>query len=269
MYNNGAATPICTQASIASSACSTLVSSLLQPLEAQPGTLINFGQRSISPWPTSSTLAPGCTLGCQTCAITGRSVQLFYWPTSTINGSAAYLSGGAVQTAVNGSQPLVTAVTSGILARSPCSCVTPADALIPGMTFTSPTIYISYDLLYASDSCSGIGKTYTSTFLPLTNTKDLSSLSFLAGDNAYGEGYSTRSFNLNDLNEPIPDSIYNQDPRCQASIQDERGVTNFTCPRTASYAPIIAVPTEVWDLDPEWKSCTAWYGGLYDVSYHR
>lgn len=29
-----------------------------------------------------------------------------------------------------------------------------------GTTLTSPTIYISYDLLYASDSCSGIGKTY-------------------------------------------------------------------------------------------------------------
>jgi len=139
------------------------------------------------------------------------------------------------------------------------------------MTFTSPTVYVSYDLLYASDSCSGIGKTYSDTILPLSNTADLSSLSFYAGDQDWQPYYSTRPFNLNDLIAPIPESIYDQDPRCQASKQlwaDEEGNLNktFSCPRTAAYAPIIAVPTEVMNLDPEWKSCTAWYGGLYDVS---
>lgn len=35
-------------------------------------------------FPASTTLAPGCTLGCQTCSITGDSVQLFYWPPQTL-----------------------------------------------------------------------------------------------------------------------------------------------------------------------------------------
>lgn len=34
-------------------------------------------------FPASTTLAPGCTLGCQVCSITGDSVQLFYWPPQT------------------------------------------------------------------------------------------------------------------------------------------------------------------------------------------
>lgn len=129
------------------------------------------------------------------------------------------------------------------------------------MTFTSPTIYISYDLLYASDSCGGIGSTYTNLFLPLKSSADLSSLSYYAGDPDSNPFYSTKSFNLADLIAPIPDSIYNQDPRCQASSDIWAlggGESAFTCPRTAPYAPIIAVPTEVNALDPDWASCTAW-----------
>lgn len=82
--------------------------------------------------------------------------------------------------------------------------------------------------------------------------------------------YSTMSFNFNDLVEPVPDSIYNQQPRCAESslayydegLGEEDGP--FTCPRIGPYAPVIAVPEEVRQLDPAWKSCTAWYGGLYD-----
>ena len=33
-------------------------------------------------WPTSSTLAPGCTVGCFDRAITGGTVRLLYWPVS-------------------------------------------------------------------------------------------------------------------------------------------------------------------------------------------
>ncbi|KAK4541467.1 hypothetical protein LTR36_007913 [Oleoguttula mirabilis] len=243
-YANDFVTPLCTQATLPSGLCSTLVSSFLEPFEDGGR---NFAHRSFNSWPSASVLAPGCTLGCQTCAITGKAVRLFYWPPATANGSAALGSGSAVQTIANGSQT-VTAVTSG-------------------MTFTSPTVYVSYDLLYASDSCSGIGGTYTNIFLPLKSNADLSSLVYFAGDPDVQPGYETRSFNLNDLIAPIPNSIYNQDPRCQASsdIWAEGGEESaFTCPRTASYAPIIAVPTEVNDLDAAWKSCTAWYGGLYD-----
>lgn len=94
-------TPICTQASVAPSACSQLVSSFLMPPDAAGGD-INGAHISISPWPSKSTLAPGCTLGCQTCAITGNSVQLFYWPVTT-TANASGVAQTSATTAVRGS----------------------------------------------------------------------------------------------------------------------------------------------------------------------
>lgn len=42
---------------------------------------------------------------------------------------------------------------------------------------------------------------------------------------------------------------------------------NITCPRDLPYAPILAVPVEVRDLDPAWKSCTGGLYGVYDPPY--
>jgi len=89
----------------------------------------------------------------------------------------------------------------------------------------------------------------------------------------YGQGYETLAFDLNDLIEPIPDSIYNRQHRCLVS-QHEYAVSayigmgesngEFSCARTGPYAPIIGVPPEVRALDPAWESCGGWYGGLFD-----
>ena len=101
--------------------------------------------------------------------------------------------------------------------------------------------------------------------------------------------WKTYPFNLTDLIEPVPQSIYNKQPICAKQavswVQDSPGTvsglsqlvswsgtgddwwsvtSNFDCPRTAPYKPIIAVPVEVRDFAPEWSSCTVWYGGLYD-----
>jgi len=40
-------------------------------------------------WPTQSTLAPSCTLGCARCAMTGGTIQLLYWPRGTTYQTAA------------------------------------------------------------------------------------------------------------------------------------------------------------------------------------
>lgn len=83
-------------------------------------------------------------------------------------------------------------------------------------------------------------------------------------------GFKTVPFDYSDLIEPIPDSIYNKQLRCQTSYTDfikagelMRNAT-FSCARTAPYAPILAVPGEVRGLDAAWEGCEAWYGGLYD-----
>ena len=81
--------------------------------------------------------------------------------------------------------------------------------------------------------------------------------------------YTTLSFNLTDLNEPVPASIYNRQPRCMKSAAyvdclESTCLATFNCATMGPYAPIIAVPMEVTQLDPASKSCTAYYGGLYD-----
>ncbi|KAK4500895.1 hypothetical protein PRZ48_009087 [Zasmidium cellare] len=121
-------------------------------------------------------------------------------------------------------------------------------------------------MLYASDSCSGIGPTFRNTIIPLTGETQLSSLMEYLGDADYPETvYKTMPFNLTDLVQtPVPASIYNKDPKCATSPDGATASASFSCRQTAPYAPIIAVPEEVSNLDPAWKHCTAWYGGLYD-----
>lgn len=104
--------------------------------------------------------------------------------------------------------------------------------------------------------------------MPLQNTNHLFSLEPVVVYHGYGHGYRTSSFNLGDLVEPIPNSIYNKQSRCGwAEISELNWYGpghSFSCARTEPYAPIIGVPPEARALDPEWASCNGWYGGLFD-----
>ncbi|KAK4897580.1 hypothetical protein LTR27_004726 [Elasticomyces elasticus] len=255
-YDNPYPKPNCTQAAITGGACSSLVSAYFMNYTmygqaTNPGYISTSGSYS---WPSTSAFAPGCTLGCQTCAITGQNVQLYYWPPATAASGAAFIDGNGTATAM----PNVNSMNAS----------TPVIANVDGTLLTSPTIYISYDKLYASDSCSGIGQTYYNTIIPLADGAELSSMEYREmRDMAWF--YATSSFNLDDLKQPVPDSIYNKQPRCAASSLAFYGEGlgldySFVCPRIHPYAPIIAVPSEVSNVDPEWASCTAWYGGLFD-----
>ncbi|KAK5695227.1 hypothetical protein LTR97_008733 [Elasticomyces elasticus] len=81
--------------------------------------------------------------------------------------------------------------------------------------------------------------------------------------------YVNRAFDLDDLVEPIPDIVFNQLPFCQRELRGWKSASfnesSFTCsPRDAPYAPLLAIPTEVRNLDPAWATCSGWYGGLFD-----
>lgn len=141
-----------------------------------------------------------------------------------------------------------------------------------GTILTSPTVYISYDTLYAANSCGAIGKNYKNTILPLLDTNHLYSLEPFIPFRGLRSGYITSSFNLADLIEPVADSVYDKQSRCRTSSNiwrvssADKGGT-FSCARTAPYAPIIGVPPEVRALDPAWEPCGAWYGGLFDRTF--
>ncbi|KJX92260.1 hypothetical protein TI39_contig5881g00004 [Zymoseptoria brevis] len=219
----------------------------MNPFFTNPGYLPNGS------WPTHSSLAPSCTLGCAGCAITGNSVELLFWPEQT---AAPTANGTGWQN--NTASP--TTSDRG-----------PVTAVVGTYTFTSPTVYISYDTLYAANSCGPIGDVYNNTILPLANTNHLSSLMLTAQNpGLFGPVYTyyySASFNLSDLVEPVPQSVYNQAPACQSQSYKNckvgGGPCGFVCATDKPYAPIIAVPIELTDLHPEWKSCTPWYGGLY------
>ncbi|KAJ9619185.1 hypothetical protein H2203_008514 [Taxawa tesnikishii (nom. ined.)] len=167
------------------------------------------------------------------CAITGGTVQLIYWP-ATATGNLTHLRRDDVAVTATGY----------------------------GTTFTSPTVYIRYDSLYASDSCSRVGSTYNATIVPLTDSAHLSSI--------YGmfPAYQTAPFNFTDLNEPVPYSIYTLMPRC---TQQTRYCYFGGCPASISrcatglpYEPILALPMELRQLDPAWASCAGDLRGVYD-----
>lgn len=186
--------PPCAQATVTGALCSTLVSDFLrtakyynQQTDGVVAGTMNYTTyittdasnshaatitSNIYFWDPSSSFAPGCTLGCQSCQINGGTVQLIYWPPTSstwIDGKYHAISGNSNET--------LTVVTLGT-------------------TLTSPTVYVSFDSLYARDSCSVFDKTYSNEIVAITNTANLSSLYGWGRYNGLGW---TASFNFTDL----------------------------------------------------------------------
>lgn len=186
--------PPCAQATVTGGLCSTLVSDFLrtakyynQQTDGVVAGTMNYTTYATTEasnshvttitsnvyfWDPHSSFAPGCTLGCQSCQINGGTVQLIYWPPASstwIDGTYSAISGNSNETS--------TVVTLGT-------------------TFTSPTVYVSFDSLYARDSCSAFGRTYSNQIVGITETANLSSLYGWACYNGLGW---TASFNFADL----------------------------------------------------------------------
>ena len=169
---SGGDRPICEAASIASSACQSSI-------EARFSGGRIFGASGIHAWvtdgnttfwPTRTSYAPGCTLGCQSCAITGDTVRVLYWPPSTASIDKPGMNERAVPVSTRSDTKLVT-------------------ALVGNTTLTSPTVYVSYRTLYASNSCGRVGRAFTDIIVPLAQHQELSSLAYTQLDDwAFGPG---------------------------------------------------------------------------------
>ena len=207
-------------------------------------------QLTTSYWPSTSVLAPGCSLGCGQCAITGGTVRLLYWPVAS------------------------TAAQNRTMSLS--DNANPHTAFAFGTSFVSPTVYVSYASIYASDSCGPIGTTHNATFIPLSDTQDLSSV--WVTDPGWGASLLTytASFNFTDLNSPVPESIYNRQPMCASWSASQyfeywhipQSFTNKTCPQTMPYEPFVIVPPKyLQDVDPKWAGCSIDIRDLFDPPY--
>lgn len=186
--------PICTQASVTGAACSSFVDNLLEEatsyspivngLVVLSDTVSSYKTtdasnrettiftQSMIPWDPSFSVVPGCTLGCHSCQINGGTVRLIFWAPS----SSTWIDGrySAIDDADSVKRSVVTL----------------------GTTLTSPTVYVSFDSLYARDSCSAFSKTYFSKIVAITQASNLSSF---WGQNDYNYLPSTASFNFTDL----------------------------------------------------------------------
>ncbi|KAI9695693.1 MAG: hypothetical protein M1820_008456 [Bogoriella megaspora] len=251
-------TPWCTQATMANYKCNSLRSSYLSSWKAaNPTALSNIGYytpyfpftisngltKSEPYWQPDMRFGADCTLGCGQCTITANTVQLHYWPQTKSNATAEH----------------------------------PITVSAFNTSFVSPTAYVFYSRIYASDSCGGTpGSIHLSTFLPV-NTLDLSSIWVdlqPPSDGGYPKQVTnTASFNITDLNTPVPASIYKRQPWCadfgkklSAVVLDSS--VEYDCPQTRPYDPILVVPLKsIQAIDPAWSDCAFDGRGSYDPPY--
>ncbi|KAI9690928.1 MAG: hypothetical protein M1822_008548 [Bathelium mastoideum] len=279
----GPPTPLCTVAQVDAAQCNGLRSLYLStwsdsltsygaytPLMTDIGfqptevTGLNGSIVTSKYWPSTSYLAPDCSLGCGSCAITGNTVQLFYWPVFK------------TQEAMNHTKRDYQPITAYTL----------------NTTFVSPTAYVYYSQIYALNSCgTAVGQTYHSRFIPVTNTSELSSVWASVDTSAlvYDGGAAssdvpslTAPFNFTDLNTPVPDVIYGRQPWCvswatsKMRFLDPEGITEFAvqgtvplvCPRTRSYDPVLVVPLHsLQAIDPLWSTCSFDLRDAFDPPY--
>ncbi|KAK5695164.1 hypothetical protein LTR97_008670 [Elasticomyces elasticus] len=246
-------TPLCPQASITGAICTSLKDAYVGGKNGRigphvaPYAFTSAGYYSLAypaytgwTWPANQEFAPGCTLGCGRCAVTGGEIQLLYFPPGL----------------------------------SPHAATQPIVATTLGTVLTSPTYYLSFKSLYASDACSGVGTTIGSTIIAIPTDQPLSSM-FATTVPCYAHvennpwnglvGYGTAAFNVTDLlQDPVPFSIYTSQPFCVSQIADAL-CDPTACSTDGPYRPIVVVSSQLLNtLNPAWASCSLDLRGLYD-----
>jgi hypothetical protein len=190
-------------------------------------------------WPATHAFAPGCTLDCGRCAVTGGTIELLYFP------------------------PGLSHPATG-----------PVVATTLGTVLTSPTYYISFASLYASDACTGVGRTLKNMIVPIPTSEPLSTLfATTAPCDAHRANnpwlreifVGTASFNVSDLlHDSVPYSIYTSQPYCASQIYSS-SCDPDSCPTTLPYRPLIVLSSQLLNtLDPAWATCSLDLRGLYD-----
>jgi hypothetical protein len=212
------------------------------------------------PAPTCTVAEPACTSimlahpyerpDCQTtepyvpCSATHCEVYntfdptLYYWPVTTVSGDFCAQDGSTVF-------------------AEPTSPPEPNKAVIDGYTFTSPTNYVSFNTPqgYIRGPVSTVidhrGGTHVYTGStkcgPLPQTRPI--LPITESFYSVGDGGSRNSFNFADLNT-VPADAYNRQRRCSPDSPC-RSEPIYQ----AKYTPMIPLPTEILNLEPEeWKA---------------
>ncbi|KAF2232791.1 hypothetical protein EV356DRAFT_534306 [Viridothelium virens] len=190
-------------------------------------------------------LGPGCTANCQQCIVTGKSVELIYWP---------------VKTAPGQKNVTITPTETGLVTATGF-----------GTTFTSPTVYISFDQLWANNHCGRpVGTTIDNKIIPVS-ASDVSTITnqwgiYQVGGEPNPPPPSVQGGQLNfaDLNQPYDWSSYLNQPACACRYFG----TDCPCSTVLrDFKPQLVLPPQVRALDPAWASCEMQWDGVYDPPY--
>lgn len=178
-------------------------------------------------------VTPSCTTVCtasQICMIRGDHVRLIYWPVTTTGANSCRSNGTTVTPTATGIQTL--------------------ESL--GWTFTSPSVYISFQSLSAWDwGCyTEIGEGISNTIIGLPPE----SLSSAVGGHL---GRSPVPYNLADLNGFVTSSAYFEMQEYDWSGPGSTILDDL-------YFPTIWMPEEVLTFRPEWRKCGLSIFGIND-----
>ncbi|KAK3645128.1 hypothetical protein LTR56_002655 [Elasticomyces elasticus] len=162
---------------------------------------------------------------CGQCTMNGGTVELLYW-TDQVN---------------------IQAVTAG--SKSPRS------AVLNGTTLYSPSVYISFQTAFATNSCGRVGRNHTGTILAM-RPQDLSTQVHWGGKVLQSGANDYAKMNYADLYGLPPVDVYESQPSC----------IMFGCATiyTTSYFPTIVIPLQMRSLDSAWRDCAVGLEGLYD-----
>ena len=117
--------------------------------------------------------------------------------------------------------------------------ITNSIAVSNGFTFTSPSVYVAFYSLSATDMCGSRGNSISSTMLAFAPGELSTVQGHLWGGGSQNQ--KTKVFNFADLPCPPYDVMYD----------------DWYKPAPGEpYRPLIALPEKVRDLDPWWNACT-------------
>lgn len=193
------------------------------------------------------------------CLIQGGPVQLLYFPVTTTGGGLCGPDGTTV-TPTSTLQPITTMNT----------------------TLFPDSVYISFQTLYAAyrpftgpgGAAAQIGPTFSNTIMAF-KSEEISTNCYATWWNqtqtsipGYGPG---TQLNFADLNSPVSASAYECQNQCldysvpYVNLPSDNGfyTTQYLHPNWCetildNFNPLIAVPTRLRDMVPEWKKCKFW-----------
>ncbi|KAK3626486.1 hypothetical protein LTR56_019759 [Elasticomyces elasticus] len=170
------------------------------------------------------------------CAVNTASLQLLYWPVSTVPGDLCH-----------GNASTITA--------TPTIPGQPNTVKYMTTTLTSPTVYFEFKNVYAIGTDYEAKSSYQNSLLPLPSASVSSRCGLLGG--GFGP---PQSMNYADFNMPVPASAYRCQPKCWTNDRLLATTSGFTYEKYATenrcstiwddYRPALAVPTEFATVFP-------------------